>query len=146
LDQYNSKSGFVERQLLIKLLYKPLQQVNKISKEQVDAVIEKYPDVGRIFEIVRSFKDILFSKKAELLDKWLESAEALGMAEIMSFVNGTKRDIDAVKNAIMYGYNNGLAEGSVNKLKVIKRIMYGRNNFNLLRNKLLSLENRRIFN
>jgi hypothetical protein len=137
--------GFVERQLLIKLLYKPLKQVN-ISKEQVDAVTDKYPDVGRIFEIVHSFKDILFSKKAEQLDKWLESAEALGMEEIKSFVNGTKRDIDAVKNAIMYGYNNGLAEGSVNKLKVIKRIMYGRNNFNLLRNKLLRLENRRIFN
>jgi hypothetical protein len=146
LGQTGSKSGFVERQLLIKLLYKPIEQVNNISKEQVDAVIDKYPDVGRVFEIVRSFKGILFSKKAEHLDKWLDSAEAIGMEEITSFVNGTKRDIAAVKNAIMYGYNNGLAEGSVNKLKVIKRIMYGRNNFNLLRNKLLRLENRRIFN
>jgi transposase len=146
LGQKDSKSGFVERQLLIKLLYKPIEQVNNISKEQVDAVIEKYPDVGRIFEIVRSFKELLFSKKAEQLDKWLERAEALGMEEITSFVNGTKRDIEAVKNAIKYGYNNGLAEGSVNKLKVIKRIMYGRNNFNLLRNKLLLLESRRTFN
>jgi predicted transcriptional regulator len=137
--------GFVERQLLIKLLYKPLEQV-KISKEQIDAVIDKYPDVGRIFKIVSSFKEILFSKKAEQLDKWLESAMALGMEEITSFANGTVRDIDAVKNAIMYRYNNGLAEGSVNKLKVIKRIMYGRNNFNLLRNKLLRLENKRIIN
>ncbi|HWQ89813.1 MAG TPA: transposase, partial [Desulfitobacteriaceae bacterium] len=34
-------------------------------------------------------------------------------------------------------YNNGLAEGSINKLKVIKRIMYGRNSFEMLRNKLL---------
>ena len=107
LGQTDSKSGFVERQLLIKLLYKPVEQVNNISKEQVDAVIDKHPDVGRIFEMVRSFKDILFSKKAEQLDKWLERAEALGMEEIMSFVNGTKRDIDAVRNAIMYGYNNG---------------------------------------
>lgn len=46
----------------------------------------------------------------------------------------------------MYGYNSGLAEGSVKKLKVIKRIMYGRNNFNLFRNKLLRLENRCIIN
>lgn len=95
LGQSDSKSGFVERQLLVKLLYKPIEKVHKISKEQVDAVIDKYPDIGRIFEIVHSFKDILFSKKSEKLDKWLESAETLGMAEITSFVNGTKRDIDA---------------------------------------------------
>ena len=48
--------------------------------------------------------------------------------------------IDAVKNAIIYDYNNGLAEGSVNKLKVIKRIMYGRCSFALLRSKILNLE------
>jgi hypothetical protein len=63
LGQKDSKCGFVERQLLIKLLYKPIEQVKNISKEQVDAIIDKYPEVGRIFEIVRSFKYILFSKK-----------------------------------------------------------------------------------
>jgi transposase len=47
-------------------------------------------------------------------------------------VNGLKRDIQAVRNAIIYEYNNGLVEGSVNKLKVIKRIMYGRNKFEML--------------
>ncbi|MDD4422859.1 MAG: transposase [Eubacteriales bacterium] len=39
-----------------------------------------------------------------------------------SFINGIERDKEAVKNAIMHDYSNGLAEGSVNKLKVIKRI------------------------
>ena len=43
-------------------------------------------------------------------------------------------------------YSNGLAEGSVNKLKVIKRIMYGRNNFDMLHKKVLLLENRRKIN
>jgi len=56
-------------------------------------------------------------------------------------VNGLKRDFQAVRNAIIYEYNNGLAEGSVNKLKVIKRIMYGRNKFEMLRQKVFLLEN-----
>ena len=43
----------------------------------------------------------------------------------------------AVKNGIAYPYNNGLAEGSVNKIKLIKRIMYGRNSFALLKSKTL---------
>jgi transposase len=59
---------------------------------------------------------------------------------IDSYVSGIKKDLEAVKNSIIYQYNNGLAEGSVNKLKVIKRIMYGRNSFELLKSKVLHLE------
>lgn len=43
----------------------------------------------------------------------------------------------AVRNGIIHSYNNGLAEGSVNKIKVIKRIMYERNSFELLKAKVL---------
>jgi hypothetical protein len=49
------------------------------------------------------------------------------------------RDIDAVKNAILYDYNNGLAEGKVNKVKVTKRIMYSSCCFELLKKKSLQL-------
>ena len=55
-----------------------------------------------------------------------EKASNLKIKKIDKFVNGLKRAMLAVRNAIIYEYNNGLAEGSVNKLKVIKRIMYGR--------------------
>ncbi|MFI3214253.1 MAG: transposase [Eubacteriales bacterium] len=55
--------------------------------------------------------------------------------KLLSFINGLERDIDAIKNAIIYSYSNGLAEGRVNKLKVTKRIMYGRCSFELLKSK-----------
>jgi transposase len=73
--------------------------------------------------------------------EWLNYASSLNISEINSFINGLKRDIEAVTNAILYEYNNGLAEGKVNKLKVTKRIMYGRNSFEMLRKKMLRLEN-----
>ena len=57
--------------------------------------------------------------------------------ELQAYINGVRKDIDAVKNGISLAYNNGLAEGSVNKIKVIKRIMYGRNSFDLLKAKVL---------
>ena len=57
--------------------------------------------------------------------------------ELQTFINGIKKDLTAVKNGIIYSYNNGLAEGSVNKIKVIKRVMYGRNSFELLKAKVL---------
>ena len=80
---------------------------------------------------------MLKSKNVEKVEEWIENASNLKIRKIDKFVNGLKRDMQVVRNAIIYEYNNGLAEGSVNKLKVIKRIMYGRNKFELLRQKVL---------
>ena len=76
---------------------------------------------------------MLKSKNVEKLEEWIEKANNLKIRKIDKFVNGLKRDMQAVRNAIIYEYNNGLAEDSENKLKVIKRIMYGRNKFEMLR-------------
>ena len=65
------------------------------------------------------------SKEPGEVEKRLADAKALGIESINSFVNGIRRDLKAVKKAVELNYNNGLAEGSVNKLKVTKRIMYG---------------------
>jgi len=67
----------------------------------------------------------------------MAAAYKLEIDEIDSYLGGLKKDITAVKNGIIYKYNNGLAEGSVNKIKLTKRIMYGRNSFELPKAKLL---------
>jgi len=142
----HSKIEKIERKWLVSLLYKPIDKVKEISQEQFDKIINENPIIGEIFRITKSFKETLFSKKKSNLDKWIKDAQKLEIDEINSFIGGISRDIEAVKNAIKYDYSNGLAEGSVNKLKVIKRIMYGRCSFDLLRSKLLCLEHKRLFN
>ncbi len=137
------KVEFIERKWLIKLLYNPLDKVTAISKEQLNAIVTNHPEIGTIYDITHMFKETLFSRKVNELDKWIKEAMEVHSDEIKSFIGGIQRDIEAVKNAVRYGYNNGLAEGSVNKLKVIKRIMYGRNSFELLKSKLLKLESKR---
>ena len=133
----------VERKWLIKLLYKPLSKVKAISEEQVKNIVEKYPLVDTLLRLVWRFKEILQSGDKELLHTWISEAATLELNELTTFLNGIKQDIEAVENACTLPYNNGLAEGSINKLKTIKRIMYGRNSFELLRNKLLLLESRK---
>jgi len=128
----------VERNWLVKLLYKPLNKVKSISLEQVKNVVQKHPIIGILLRLVWRSKDIFHSANKELLHKWISEAAALELLELTSFLNGIKKDIVAVENACTLPYNNGLAEGSINKLKTIKRIMYGRNSFELLRNKLFS--------
>ncbi len=125
----------IDKKWLIRLLYKPIDQIKGISKEQLEFVLSSYPLYESILNIVSEFKAVLKSKKSELLLPWIEKASALGIAEFDSFVEGLKLDIDAVMNAIALDFNNGLAEGTVNKIKVIKRIMYGRCRFPLLKNK-----------
>lgn len=119
------------------LLYREIENVKEITKELFDKVISMFPKTGIIYETVRSFKEIMFSKKENKLDSWIIETKKLNIQEFNSFINGIERDIDAVKNGIKYDYNNGLAEGSVNKIKVIKRIMYGRCSFALLKQKVL---------
>ena len=127
----------LERKWVVKLLYQPLEKLNGITKEQLARVINDYPIIGSIIDIVAAFKEIMFAKRSRQLKAWMKRALLLGVDEIDSFVNGIARDFDAVKNAFLLEYSNGLAEGFVNKLKTIKRIMYGRASFSLLRNKIL---------
>ena len=74
------------------------------------------------------------------LPHWIEKTKKLNIREMNRFILGLERDLEAIQNAIIYDYNNGLAEGSINKVKVIKRIMYGRCSFSTLRSKVLMLE------
>lgn len=122
---------------MVTLLYKEIDKVAKITKEIYEKVITMFPEAGKIYEIVKEFKEIMFSKKHKKLKRWIQKIKKHKIPEIDSFLNGIERDLEAVKNGIKYDYNNGLAEGSVNKIKVIKRIMYGRCSFNLLKQKVL---------
>ena len=84
-----------------------------------------------------TFYSVIFSKNSAKLDEWINTAQKYDIPELQTFINGIKKDLTAVKNGIIYSYNNGLAEGSVNKIKVTKRIMYGRSSFELLKAKVL---------
>ena len=108
-------------------MYKPIIKVKGLSIENLNKVNEKYPRYKEIIDLVSEFRIILKSKAITKINKWMHQTSA-------------------IKNAIIYDYNNGLAEGSVNKLKVIKRIMYGRNSFDMLYKKLLWLEKNRKIN
>jgi transposase/predicted transcriptional regulator len=140
MQKEESKKEYIARKWMIQLIYHKLDQVKAITGEQYEEVLKKYPTIGIIYNLLRQFHEIIFSKEYSRLDEWMHKANSLGITEIDSYISGLKNDIDAVKNAITEKYNNGLAEGSINKLKVIKRVMYGRNSFELLKAKLLRLE------
>jgi hypothetical protein len=146
LENAVGNSELIERKWVTKLLYQPIEKIKGITEDQVERVIAEYPVIGVLYGVVRSFKEMMFAKRVHEIDSWIAEAGSHGIDEITGFINGISGDLEAVKNAIRYEYNNGLAEGSVNKLKLIKRIMYGRSSFRMLRNKILLAEVNRLCN
>jgi transposase len=134
------KYEYIEREKLMKLLYHRVDKVKGLTEGIVEKVYLRDSIFKQVIELIESFRNLMKHKKIEKLQGWIDKAKALEISEINSFINGLSRDIDAVKNAIIYDYNNGLAEGKVNKIKVTKRIMYGRCGFKLLKEKSLRLE------
>ena len=115
-------------------------------KQGLDKVLAVYPQLLTLYDLIRDFKVIFAAHHVDDLEQWMNAANALGIPDINSFVNGLTRDIHAVRNAILYEYNNGRAEGCVNKIKRIKHSMYGRASFLTLRTKVLLEQKWRAFN
>ena len=137
IKQENTPVEYIPRKTMCQLIYHDLEKVKGITAEQYETAIKKYPVLGQLYTLLKEFHRIIFSGKNDELDSWIEAAAKLEIDEIDRYINGLKQDLHAIKNAIAYPYNNGLAEGSVNKIKLTKRIMYGRNSFTLLKAKLL---------
>ena len=68
---------------------------------------------------------------------WLKNALSCGVKDFETFAMGLKREQSAVEAALTLPYSNGQTEGQINRLKLIKRSMYGRANFDLLRQRVL---------
>ncbi|MGM0112769.1 ISL3 family transposase [Enterococcus sp. DIV0187] len=112
-------------------------QLDNVSK----TVLENTPLLVTIIQFVQKFRKILSDCSFEQLDQWIQQVRELRNSELNKFVNGLERDKDAIENALIYPeLSNGLAEGKVNKLKKIKRIMFGRCSFETLRTKMILSE------
>ncbi len=83
---------------------------------------------------------LVCERRAEALDDWLMEARASGVAKLVRFVEGLEQDLSAVRAALELPWSNGQAEDQINRLKAIKRQMYGRAGFELLRARVMPLQ------
>jgi len=99
--------------------------------KQADGKVAESHDLGQRFtEMVRKLQ-------SETLLPWLEGATNSGIGALKQFAKGIKQDLAAVTNALSLSWSNGQTEGQVNRLKLIKRQMYGRASFALLRKRVV---------
>ena len=114
-----------------------LLTVNQAAK--VDAMKKDSPEFAAMRRLAMRFRGLLKSKSVGKLSIWLKDAQISGLYAIQRFARTLQRDIDAVRNAVTEPWSNGQTEGQINRLKSLKRAMYGRAGPELLRARMLPL-------
>ena len=107
------------------------------QQQQLEQICQASSDVHTMYLLSQEFVTLLKQHQAEALDDWLKRAQACHVAELTSFVNGIRRDYAAVQAACSRSESNGVTEGHINRLKFLKRQMFGRAHLDLLRIKVL---------
>jgi transposase len=95
--------------------------------------------ISQATELTRSFNTIVRERRAGDLTDWIARAKASGIETMVSLANGLEVDRQAVAAALSCEWSNGQLEGQINRLKAIKRSMYGRAKFDLLRKRVLGM-------
>jgi transposase len=97
-----------------------------------------YPDVVVAQKLIVNDIQLVRKRNKAALAPWLAAAQARGLPELMAFTKRIVRDRAARKAGRTYRWSNGITEGHVNRLKMIKRTAYGRASFGLLHQRVLA--------
>jgi transposase len=87
--------------------------------------------------MAQAFRQLLQTRSVPAFDTWLAQADASPLAQLRVFAKSLRNEYASVRAALEQSWSNGQTEGQVNRLKFIKRQMYGRASFALLRQKVL---------
>jgi len=123
------------------LLLQDETQLSKAEQEALQRMHQAQPELVMVQELAQDFFTMIRQRQSEALSPWLERAEKSKIAVLDGFCKGIHQDLAAVQSALFFEWSNGQTEGQVNRLKNLKRQMYGRANFDLLRKRFLGLPN-----
>jgi len=137
LDSSAKTPALVTSQRASFLCIRRLEELETEEQELLRQLRQLHPEVDVAYELVQQFARMLRTRTGEKLDAWLTQVADSQIPELVSFLTGIERDKSAVVAGLTRPQNNGLVEGKVNKLKLIKRMGYGRAEFPLLRQRVL---------
>ncbi|MFI6184270.1 transposase [Nonomuraea sp. NPDC051191] len=102
-------------------------------------LLNRCPELDSAAGHVRTFATMMTNRDGHLLDAWIAAvtADAEVLPHLTAFAAGLRRDHAAVQAGLTLPYSSGAVEGTVNKIKFLKRQMFGRANFDLLRIRVL---------
>ncbi len=118
------------------LLITPIEKLTATNLHHLEQLCQ-HEDLQQASTLAQEFRRMLKERQGEQLPDWLKLAKASQIPELKSFALGISRDYAAVSAAFSLPWSNGVVEGNINRLKYLKRQMFGRAHLDLLRIKVL---------
>ncbi|WP_157449095.1 transposase [Deinococcus peraridilitoris] len=100
-------------------------------------LLSTFPELAELCRLTRTLVRALLERTPELLGSWRDEVEQSGLKSLQAFVDGLRYEWSALVAACSTSWSNGPTEGVANRLKLVKRQMFGRGSFELLRKKVL---------
>lgn len=119
------------------LLSMPPPSLTAVQKRHLDAFLCFCPKARKLRRLVLQFRAMMRWQRAKKLGTWIDSTATFGFRFVAQFARTLRSDWEAVKLSISKPWSNGPIEGQINRLKAIKRQMYGRAGFELLKARVL---------
>jgi transposase len=119
------------------LFVKDQQQLTADQRALIERICHTTVDLQELYQLGQDFVQMVKQRQARRLDPWLAQAHQSSSVELRGFASGIKRDYAAVKAALSLPWSQGQVEGQITRLKFLKRQMYGRAHFDLLRSRVL---------
>ncbi len=119
------------------LFIRHFADLNEKEREELATIRQASERAETIYQLVQEFLQMVRKLEGERLDAWCASVAISQIEGLQRFANGLERDKAAVLIGLTQAHNNGQVEGQVTRIKLIKRMMYGRAGFALLRQRVL---------
>jgi transposase len=124
--------------LLAWLATQPVETLTEERQQWVSRLSQINATLKTAVDLAQAFSTMVRQRLPEQLDAWLDQATQSELAPLRTFAHGLREDYSAVRAALTLVWSNGRTEGSVNRLKCLKRQMYGRGGLELLRRRLMA--------
>lgn len=121
---------------LVWLLLKPLDDLPSEDKQLLDVLVQE-SSVATAYPLAQRFLCLVRQRDVAALDSWLADCASSGVPDLASFAQGLQQDDAAVRAALTLPWSTGPVEDQITRLKLLKRQMYGRASFQLLRQRVL---------
>jgi transposase len=119
------------------LVMRRVAKLDDDAKTQLARLQAQEGEIAEAITLTQDFAGLVRQRQPAQLEAWLERATASGLNAFKSLANGIRADYEAVKAGVTLPWSTGPVEGQINRLKMLKRQMYGRAGIDLLRQRVL---------
>ncbi len=110
---------------------------SRLAQLYLEQLCQTDADIAHLYELAQGFLTMARERRGEDLDAWRTQAVNSGIEPLARFAQGMKDDLAAIQAGLTLPWSNGVTEGQVNRLKLLKRQGYGRANVALLRQRMV---------